>query len=137
MTTLDVFHLAIPTHDLDATEAFYTNVVGATRARRYDDRVTFRFFEHQVVCHLDPEFAPAADLDPFANIYPRHFGLTFRNGDDFDAFHERCARSGWHWFRPWANRFGDLPERHRTFFLADPTGNLLEFKHYEAERYIY
>jgi hypothetical protein len=28
-------------------------------------------------------------------------------------------------------------EEHRTFVLADPTGNLLEFKHYNDPRMMY
>ena len=34
-------------------------------------------------------------------------------------------------------RFSDLPECHRTFFIAGPSNNLIEFKHYDEERFVY
>ena len=34
-TTHDVFHLAIPTHDLDAAQDFYVTMLGCKLARRY------------------------------------------------------------------------------------------------------
>lgn len=132
-----VFHLAIPTHDLDAAEDFYTRVIGAVRARRYDDRVTFRFFDHQVVCHLDPDSVDMNQGDPFANLYPRHFGITFRDKSEFDALYERCQSSGWSLVKEVFERFGGYPERHQTFFVADPSHNLIEFKWYEDSRFVY
>nr|VFK47820.1 MAG: hypothetical protein BECKTC1821D_GA0114238_10525 [Candidatus Kentron sp. TC] len=59
-----VFHQAIPTHDLDAAVAFYEGKLGCTLARRYDDRVTFNFFDHQIVCHLHPDKIDVEDRNP-------------------------------------------------------------------------
>jgi len=135
---MNVFHLAIPTHDLDAAERFYQDVVHAQRARRYKDRVTFRFFEHQLVCHLDPSSVNLSTVrDPFEKLYPRHFGITFEFRDDFDKVYKHCLDSRWPHVKPLFERFGDLPERHQTFFVADPSFNLLEFKHYDESKYMY
>jgi extradiol dioxygenase family protein len=120
-----VFHLAIPTHDLDAAQRFYTSVLGAERARRYEDRVTFRFFGHQVVCHLAP-----AGVDPAPRPYPRHFGITFARLEDFDALHRRILLTGTRLCEERAVRWPERRERHETFFLADPSNNVLEFKCY-------
>ena len=51
-TTTDVFHLAIPVHDLEAAEHFYVELLGCKLARRYPDRITLDFFGDQLVCHL-------------------------------------------------------------------------------------
>jgi uncharacterized protein len=51
-TTSDVFHLAIPVHDLDAAQHFYVDLLGCKLARRYPDRITLDFFGDQLVCHL-------------------------------------------------------------------------------------
>jgi catechol 2,3-dioxygenase-like lactoylglutathione lyase family enzyme len=51
-TTHDVFHLAIPVHDLDAAQHFYVTLLGCKLARRYPDRITLDFFGDQLVCHL-------------------------------------------------------------------------------------
>ena len=84
-TTSDAFHLAIPTHDLDAAQDFYVTKLGCKLARRYHDRITLDFFGDQVVCHLTPG-EPATP----ESLYPRHFGVTFREAADFEALHA-CA----------------------------------------------
>ena len=69
----NVFHLAIPSHDLDLAYHFFVELLGCRLARRYNDRITLELFGDQVVCHLDPDFIPE---EP--KMYPRHFGITFR-----------------------------------------------------------
>ena len=130
----DVFHLAIPVRDLQATEHFYGTMLGCKLARRYDDRVTFDFFGDQLVCHLSPEDQAAAR--PLA-LYPRHFGITFREEQDFDAVHELCVRRNVPFFADVSTRFADFVESHRTFVVRDPSDNLIEFKHYRDHRMMY
>src|SRR6201986_4099389 len=84
-TATDTFHLAIPTHDLDAAQDFYVTKLGCKLARRYHDRITLDFFGDQVVCHLTP-----GEPAPPESLYPRHFGITFREAADFEALHA-CA----------------------------------------------
>ena len=131
-TTDDVFHLAIPTYDLDAAQHFYVTLLGCKLARRYDDRITLDFFGDQVVCHLT-EMEP---VDP-ASLYPRHFGITFRESRDFDALHELCVQRKIEFFADVSTRFDGLVEVHRTFVLRDPSDNLVEFKHYADPRMMY
>ena len=85
-TTSDAFHLAIPTHDLDAAQDFYVTRLGCKLARRYADRITLDFFGDQVVCHLVDGREPAKP----GSLYPNHFGVTFREAADFEALHA-CA----------------------------------------------
>ena len=40
-------------------------------------------------------------------------------------------------FHDVSTRFEGLAEEHRTFVLLDPSGNLLEFKHYRDPRMMY
>jgi len=127
-----VFHLAIPTHDLDVSEHFFTQTFGATRARRYDDRVTFRFFDHQIVCHLAPD-----EIEREVKMYPRHYGITFVKAAEFDDLYKRCRDSGCQFFKDRFVRWPDRPEQHETFFVADPSNNLFEFKHYDRPEFIY
>jgi extradiol dioxygenase family protein len=131
-TTSDVFHLAIPTHDLDAAQDFYVTKLGCKLARRYDDRITLDFFGDQVVCHLNPG-EPATP----ESLYPRHFGVTFRAAGDFEALYACAVTRKIPFYQDVSLRFEGLVEEHRTFVLADPTGNLLEFKHYHDPRMMY
>jgi extradiol dioxygenase family protein len=132
----DVFHLAIPVYDLDETVAFYVTKLGCKLARRYDDRVTLDFFGDQLVCHLSP--APASRT-PIAELqmYPRHFGVTFRESDDFERLYQLCLQRELPFFSDVSTRFEGMVEVHRTFVLADPSSNLLEFKYYPDSRMMY
>ena len=130
----DVFHLAIPVYDLDAAQEFYVGALGCKLARRYADRITIDFFGDQLVCHLiEPPEAARAEL----TLYPRHFGVTFREARDFDAVHELCVQRKIELFADVSTRFEGLVEAHRTFVLRDPSDNLIEFKHYDDPRMMY
>jgi uncharacterized protein len=131
-TTCDVFHLAIPVHDLDAAQHFYVELLGCKLARRYPDRITVDFFGDQLVCHLT-EGAPA----PPGSLYPRHFGVTFRAAADFEALRACAVVRKIPFFSDISTRFEGMVEEHRTFVVADPSGNLLEFKHYRDPRMMY
>jgi extradiol dioxygenase family protein len=128
----DVFHLAIPCHNLDEASAFYVDGLGCRLARRYPDRITLDFFGDQVVCHLSPE-----DVDSEPRMYPRHFGVTFRSRSDFEAVYKRATAARLPFFQDRFVRFGGRREQHTTFFLRDPSNNLLEFKHYDDPEMMY
>jgi extradiol dioxygenase family protein len=132
----DVFHLAIPAYDLDQTVDFYVTKLGCKLARRYDDRVTFDFFGDQLVCHLSE--APAVRT-PMSELpmYPRHFGVTFREQSDFDELYQLCQQRGVPLFAEVSLRFEGRVEVHQTFVACDPSDNLLEFKHYSDHRMMY
>jgi uncharacterized protein len=134
--TRDVFHLAIPSYDLDDTVTFYVTQLGCKLARRYDDRVTLDFFGDQLVCHLSPApetVVPMSELP----MYPRHFGVTFREQADFDALYQLCQQRGVPFYSDVSLRFEGRVEVHQTFVICDPSSNLLEFKYYFDHRMMY
>ena len=133
-TTTDAFHLAIPTYDLDQAEHFYTTGLGCTPARHYEDRVTFNFFGDQLVCHLSTRPEPSGgELD----LYPRHFGVTFRERTDFARVYELVGSRRLPFFRDLEERFAGLREVHETFVIRDPSDNLIEFKYYRDPAMMY
>lgn len=130
----NVFHLAIPARDLDGAFDFYVRKLGCKLARRYDDRITLDFFGDQLVCHrtTNPNDIPAEPRE-----YPRHFGVTFRERRDFENLLQLARARELPFFREPFARFEGLVEEHLTFFLVDPSNNLLEFKWYRDERMMY
>ncbi|MCY0877394.1 MAG: VOC family protein [Firmicutes bacterium] len=120
----NVFHLAIPCKDLDEAYDFYVTKLGCKLARRYDDRITLDFFGDQLVCHLSDK------IDPNPEMYPRHFGITFRNREEFDHLLALARKREIPFFQEPMRRFEGLVEEHWTFLLRDPSNNLLEFKYY-------
>jgi extradiol dioxygenase family protein len=129
--THNVFHLAIPAADLDATYDFYVTKLGCKLARRYPDRITLDFFGDQVVCHK------SNDIDHEPQMYPRHFGVTFRDRREYDNLLHLARERGVPFFHEPFTRFEGKVEEHQTFFLVDPSNNLLEFKWYRDERMMY
>ena len=130
--TANAFHLAIPARDLDEMQDFYVGGLGCHLARRYDDRITLDFFGDQVVCHLTDRWDRAA-----ADLYPRHFGITFRDRRAFDDVLFLAETRELPFFAACEPRFKDRVEEHLTFVLRDPSNNLIEFKHYRDPRMIH
>ena len=128
----DVFHLAIPTRDLDEAYDFYVSKLGCKLARRRDDRITLDFFGDQVVLHLSEKW----DRDS-SDLYPRHFGVTFRHKADLDRLIHLAEVRGVEIYHPLSSRFVGEVEEHMTVVFKDPSNNLLEFKWYHDPRMAY
>lgn len=129
--THNVFHMAIPCDNLDAAFDFYVTKLGCKLARRYPDRITLDFFGDQVVCHLSEK------IDKEPQMYPRHFGVTFKERREFDNLLHLARQRGIPFFQDVMARFEGMAEEHLTFFLMDPSNNLLEFKYYRDDRMMY
>lgn len=125
-----IFHLAIPINNIDDAKHFYGHILGAKIGRESPYAVIFDFYSHQLVGHTTKE-----TLTPPLSIYPRHFGLIFTQESHWDLLLKRCRDNSLELYKEVKLRFtGELIE-HQTFFLQDPSYNILEFKfyrHYEA-----
>lgn len=128
-----IFHLAIPSHDLEAAERFYIDGLGCEIGRKKDDRITLDFFGDQVVCHKCSE----EEIDDNPKMYPRHYGVTFVEETDFDEIINRAKKFDLTFFEEPFRRFEGEHDEHRTFFLQDPSNNLLEFKWYKNPSQMY
>lgn len=122
-----LFHLAFPVTDLEATKKFYVDGLGCTLGRESNSAVILGLAGHQIVAHLVKESAAQK------GIYPRHFGLVFTDEKDWQALADRAKAKGLKFYQQPRKRFEGQPIEHRTFFLEDPSHNLLEFKFYTHE----
>jgi hypothetical protein len=127
-----LFHLAFPIHDLEAAKRFYVDGLGCELGRESKSAVTFGLAGHQLVAHLATE--PSQEQK---GIYPRHFGLVFLDEKEWQALADRAKAKGLTFYQQPRVRFPGTRIEHRTFFLEDPSGNLLEFKHYAYESAIF
>ena len=127
-----VFHLAFPIHDFEATLRFYVDGLGCTVGRRSQQALTLGLAGHQLVGHL----TPGRPL-PQKGIYPRHFGLIFLSQQEWQALADRAKVKGLSFYQQLRVRFPGTRIEHRTFFLEDPSHNLLEFKQYTHESAIF
>ena len=127
-----IFHLAFPIHDMDAALQFYVDGLGCTVGRRSKHAMTLGLAGHQLVGHVVTEQPPVQQ-----GIYPRHFGLAFLALEDWQALADRAKAKNLSFYQQPRVRFPGTRIEHRTFFLADPSHNLLEFKHYTYESAIF
>lgn len=127
-----VFHLAFPIHDVDATQRFYVDGLGCTVGRRSKQALTLGLAGHQLVGHLVRDELPVQK-----GIYPHHFGLVFLSLEEWQALADRAKAKGLTFYQQPRVRFPGTRIEHRTFFLEDPSHNLLEFKHYTYESAIF
>lgn len=127
-----IFHLAFPVHDLEAAKKFYVDGLGCTLGRQSPSAMLLKFKDHQIVAQLTTE-----PLTRQKGIYPRHFGLVFTNEGEWQAVVERARAHGLKFYQQPRRRFPGTRLEHQTFFLEDPSHNLLEFKHYTHETAIF
>lgn len=123
-----IFHLAFPIHDIEATIRFYVDGLGCTVGRRSTQAVTLGMAGHHLVGHMVTEMP-----QPQKGIYPRHFGLVLLSQEDWQALADQAKAKGLPFYQHPRVRFPGTRIEHRTFFLKDPSHNLLEFKHYTHE----
>ncbi len=120
-----IFHVAFPVGNLLETKQFYVTGLGCDLGRESKSSLILNLGGHQLVGHVSQEAWVVQ-----AGIYPRHFGLVFATQADWQALYDR-AQAQQLKFREMARiRFVGTSLEHSTFFLEDPFGNLLEFKHY-------
>lgn len=127
-----LFHLAFPVHDLAAAKRFYVDGLGCVLGRESSTAMTLGLAGHQLTAHLS-----AAPIASQKSIYPRHFGLVLTDVEEWQALADRAKAKDLVFYQQPRRRFPGTQIEHRTFFLEDPSGNLLEFKHYLHESAIF
>tara|TARA_Y100000588_G_C14033912_1_gene829884 strand:+ start:242 stop:730 length:489 start_codon:yes stop_codon:yes gene_type:complete len=127
-----IFHLAFPVHDFKQASYFYCDILGCKKGRQSSKAMILDFYGHQLVAHLVEEMVSNQN-----GIYPRHFGLIFREKSIFDALVIKLKERGIAFEVPLKKRFKQTPLAHDSFFLKDPSNNLLEFKYYTNEDAIF
>ncbi|TAL66315.1 MAG: glyoxalase [Legionella sp.] len=120
-----LFHLAFPIHDFALAKRFYVDQLGCELGRESDHALILKLGAHQIVAHKI-----ASKLPEQEGIYPRHFGLIFLEHEEFQAFISRLKQHDVPFEIPVKTRFAQTPLEHHSFFLKDPSNNLLEFKYY-------
>ena len=118
--------------DLDATERWYVDGLGCKAGRRSPRALILDLGGHQLVAQLHRD--QRQERQP--GIYPRHFGLVFPRLNNWQMLLERARGMGLQFGVEPRCRFSGEVLEHQTFFLIDPSGNWLEFKHYTHQQAI-
>ena len=138
MSTMPLFHLAFPVHDLAAARQFYGDLLGCPEGRSSDAWVDFDFYGHQVVAHLSPDecghrATSAVDGD---DVPVRHFGAILPM-EKWEALADKLRAANTKFvIEPHVRFKGQVGEQATMFFL-DPSGNALEFKAFADDSMVF
>jgi uncharacterized protein len=127
-----IFHLAFPIENIPDTKRFYVDGLGCTVGRQAANSIILNLYGHQLVAHISDRPIPVQ-----SGIYPRHFGLVFTTLTDWQTLLDRSIVQQLKFYQSAKHRFPGAITEHRTFFLVDPFGNLLEFKYYTHSEAIF
>ncbi|NJL39851.1 MAG: VOC family protein [Leptolyngbyaceae cyanobacterium RM2_2_4] len=136
--TIRPFHLAFPVKDLEATRAFYEQVLGCTIGRTSDQWIDFNLFGHQVTAHLSPDEVRDAQANQVdnKNVPVRHWGVILEM-EQWQELAERLKQQKIQFvIEPYVRFKGEVGEQATLFFL-DPSGNALEFKAFQHDESIF
>jgi extradiol dioxygenase family protein len=128
----DALSSAFPVHDLKAARRFYVQGLGCRAGRSSDFSMVLNLEGHQIVAQL-----AKGQAVPQKGIYPRHFGLVFGRLKDWKALARRAEKKKLKFYQKPRVRYEGTPIEHLTFFLEDPSKNLLEFKYYSKSSAIF
>ncbi|MGR8947050.1 MAG: VOC family protein [Gammaproteobacteria bacterium] len=122
------FHMAFPVTDLEAARNFYVDIMGCREGRSAERWADFNFFGFQITAHLveSAELAGANSVDEHDIPIP-HFGLIM-SWEDWHRAVDHLTYIGVEFSVEPHIRFKGKIGEQATFFVADPSGNCLEFK---------
>lgn len=130
---LSPFHIAIPVADLDAARRFYCDLLGCEEGRSDREWIDFNFFGHQLVCHLVSDNGSAGNVPRGHNpvdghdVPVPHYGVVMPM-DEWEVLADRLVAAETPFIIAPYIRFRGKPGEQGTLFIADPSGNPLEFK---------
>jgi hypothetical protein len=117
-----VLHLSIPVHDLGEARRFYVDTLGCEAARARPGFQDVWFYGMQITLQDRPD---EVGLQPGV----RHFGVTLGR-DEFDGLVERLSGCAVAWVAPVRTDDAGLATEQTKAKVADPSGNVIEFKTY-------
>ena len=132
------FHLAFPVRDIEATRAFYCDLLGAGVGRSAERWIDLDFWGHQVSAHLVNEDDAAVSTNPVdgEDVPARHFGVILP-WEQWHALRDRLIAARVDFLIEPQVRFQGEPGEQATLFLTDPSGNALEFKSFREDASVF
>ena len=132
------FHLAFPVRDLELTKFFYVKILGCSLGRESSNWVDFNLFGHQIVAHYAPQdcIALSNNLVDGDKIPSRHFGVIL-NWIIWENLIKSIIKKGICFYIKPKVRFKNKKGEQGTFFVLDPSENVLEFKSFKNDSMVF
>jgi len=112
-------------------------VLGCREGRSSDQWVDFEFFGHQLSAHLSDamEDAPSNEVDG-DQVPVRHFGAILE-WNEWEAMAERLEVAGVEFMIRPRVRFEGAAGEQGTFFVRDPSRNVIELKSFRDDEQVF
>lgn len=126
------FHLAFPVYDLEATRAFYEDLLGCEVGRTAERWIDFNFFGSQISAHKvdNQEIEANTNHVDGKDVPVKHFGAILEM-PVWKALAEKLKAHGIDFIiEPYVRFEGEVGEQ-ATMFFMDPSGNAVEFKSFQ------
>ena len=132
------FHLAFPVNNLKSAKIFYTKILGCKIGRESLKWVDFNLFGHQIVAHYSPKDCNKLNknLVDGDNIPSRHFGVILK-WSKWEKLSQRIYNKGIKFYIKPKIRFKGQKGEQGTFFVLDPSENVLEFKSFKNDSMVF
>ena len=134
MKSYNRFHLAFPVNDLNTTKDFYEKVLNCKVGRESESWVDFNLYGHQIVAHLAPNECNNVHFNIVDEdqIPCRHFGVIL-DWHEWEELSKKLDLLKINFLINPKVRFKNKSGEQGTFFLKDPSGNVLEFKTFKND----
>tara|TARA_Y100000590_G_scaffold129887_1_gene148404 strand:- start:1581 stop:2009 length:429 start_codon:yes stop_codon:yes gene_type:complete len=137
-TSLRPFHLAFPVYSIKKSIIWYKKNLGCSIGRQSKQWVDFNFFGHQITAHkinakLKKEQLNIVDGH---DIPTRHFGIVLTM-EQWKHLCEKIKNNKLKFIIEPNIRFKGEKGEQATFFIQDPSDNILEFKAFKDDLKIF
>ena len=138
MKKIRPFHLAFPVYNINITVQWYTSMLNCSIGRKSERWVDFNFFGHQISAHLiDQELTQdKTNVVDGHNIPSRHFGIILEM-EQWKILVNQLNKKNIKYLIEPNTRFKGEKGEQATFFIKDPSNNVLEFKAFINDNQIF
>ena len=132
------FHLAFPVYDIKKTIDWYVSYLNCSVGRKSKRWVDFNFYGHQISAHLidQKNKKDKINLVDGKKIPSRHFGIILEMNDWKNLVTYLNGKKINYVIKPNIRFKGQTGEQ-ATFFIKDPSNNVLEFKAFQNDNKIF
>ena len=138
MKSMRPFHLAFPVYDIQKTIDWYVSYLNCSVGRKSKRWVDFNFYGHQISAHLidQKNKKDKINLVDGKKIPSRHFGIILEMNDWKNLVTYLNGKKINYVIKPNIRFKGQTGEQ-ATFFIKDPSNNVLEFKAFQNDNKIF
>ncbi len=122
------FHISLPCRHIEATRKFYTKIIGAAMGRSSQLWLDINLYGHQITFTKSGKFSfdyPSYSFEK--TVLPSfHFGIILPAAE-WDPLYKRMKEEEFLYIDE-THFLAQKPGEHKSFFLRDPNGYIIEFK---------